>query len=212
MRSRALASPFGGAPRRDRAPAFISARFSCSDFSLDKVTDLYVTTKYLTGQSLYRKNADARNASGNFLRLWRAATSRTPQAATRRRPGSRPRHGRRRDAARSYDPVRRTPSRQGAPGARQRGGRRHRGCRRFRSQGGKPRDVHRTLRVGENGAWQDWLLVRPEHLALVPDAIDDVVAASLPVAYLTAQGTLTLPDFTPGRTVRAPGIGGGGRG
>jgi len=36
--------------------------------------------------------------------------------------------------------------------------------------------------VAENGARQDWLLVRPEHLALVPDAIDDVVAASLPVA------------------------------
>ena len=52
--------------------------------------------------------------------------------------------------------------------------------------------------VGENGAWQDWLLVRPEHLALVPDAIDDVVAASLPVAYLTAQVTLTLADFKPG--------------
>src|SRR5271169_7105576 len=32
--------------------------------------------------------------------------------------------------------------------------------------------------VGENCAWQDWLLVRPEHSALVPDAIDDVVAAS----------------------------------
>jgi NADPH2:quinone reductase len=41
--------------------------------------------------------------------------------------------------------------------------------------------------VGENGAWQEWLLVRPEHVALVPDAIDDVVAASLPVAYLTAH-------------------------
>ena len=43
--------------------------------------------------------------------------------------------------------------------------------------------------VAENGAWQEWLLVRPEHLALVPDAIHDVVAASLPVAYLTAQVT-----------------------
>src|SRR5260221_5505127 len=64
--------------------------------------------------------------------------------------------------------------------------------------------------VGENGAWQDWLLVRPEHLALVPDAIDDVVAASLPVAYLTAQVTLTLADFKPGMTVLAPGIGGAG--
>jgi NADPH:quinone reductase-like Zn-dependent oxidoreductase len=62
--------------------------------------------------------------------------------------------------------------------------------------------------VAENGAWQDWLLVRPEHLALVPDAIDDTVAASLPVAYLTAQVTLTLAGFKPGTTVLAPGIGG----
>jgi NADPH2:quinone reductase len=62
--------------------------------------------------------------------------------------------------------------------------------------------------VGENGAWQEWLLVRPEHLARVPDAIDDVVAASLPVAYLTARVTLTLAEFKPGMTVLAPGIGG----
>jgi NADPH:quinone reductase len=62
--------------------------------------------------------------------------------------------------------------------------------------------------VAENGAWQEWLLVSPEHLALVPDAIDDVVAASLPVAYLTAQVTLTLAGFKPGMTVLAPGIGG----
>src|SRR5258708_17466503 len=64
--------------------------------------------------------------------------------------------------------------------------------------------------VRENGAWQEWLLARPEDLALVPDAIDDVVAASLPVAYLTAQITLTLAGFKPGKTVLAPGIGGGG--
>jgi NADPH:quinone reductase len=62
--------------------------------------------------------------------------------------------------------------------------------------------------VNENGAWQDWLLVRPEHLAHVPDAIEDIVAASLPVAYLTAQITLTLAGFRPGMTVLAPGIGG----
>src|ERR1700722_6118569 len=62
--------------------------------------------------------------------------------------------------------------------------------------------------VAENGTWQDWLLVRPEHLALVPDAIEDVVAASLPVAYLTAQITLTLAGFKPGMGVLAPGIGG----
>src|SRR5258706_3001662 len=64
--------------------------------------------------------------------------------------------------------------------------------------------------VRENGAWQEWLLARPEDLAFVPDAIDDVVAASLPVAYLTAQITLTLAGFKPGMTVLAPGIGGSG--
>src|ERR1700730_16576175 len=62
--------------------------------------------------------------------------------------------------------------------------------------------------VRENGAWQEWLLARPEDLAFVPDAIDDVVAASLPVAYLTAQITLALAGFMPGMTVLAPGIGG----
>jgi NADPH:quinone reductase len=62
--------------------------------------------------------------------------------------------------------------------------------------------------VHENGAWQEWLLARPEDLALVPDAIEDVVAASLPVAYLTAQITLTLAGFKSAMTVLAPGIGG----
>ena len=62
--------------------------------------------------------------------------------------------------------------------------------------------------VRENGAWQEWLLARPEDLAFVPDAIDDVVAASLPVAYLTAQITLTLAGFKPGMTVLAPAVGG----
>ncbi|MGA7814427.1 alcohol dehydrogenase catalytic domain-containing protein, partial [Caballeronia sp.] len=62
--------------------------------------------------------------------------------------------------------------------------------------------------VGENGAWQEWLPVRPEHLVLVPDAINDVVAASLPVAYLTAQIALTQARFKPDMTVLAPGIGG----
>jgi len=44
--------------------------------------------------------------------------------------------------------------------------------------------------VGENGAWQEWLLARPADLVLVPEAVEDVVAASLPVAYWTAQITL----------------------
>ncbi|HZZ62359.1 MAG TPA: zinc-binding alcohol dehydrogenase family protein, partial [Roseiarcus sp.] len=62
--------------------------------------------------------------------------------------------------------------------------------------------------VRENGAWQEWLLMRPENLVYVPAAIEDVAAASLPVAYLTAQIALTLAGFKPGMTVLAPGIGG----
>jgi NADPH:quinone reductase len=62
--------------------------------------------------------------------------------------------------------------------------------------------------VRENGAWEEWLLVRPEDLVLIPGAIGNVVAASIPVAYLTAQITLTLAGFKPGKTVLAPGIGG----
>src|SRR6202047_1057974 len=57
--------------------------------------------------------------------------------------------------------------------------------------------------VGENGAWQEWLLVRPENLALVPDAIEDVVAASLPVGYLTVQLTLSHVGLDAGVTVVA---------
>lgn len=62
--------------------------------------------------------------------------------------------------------------------------------------------------VRDDGAWQEWLLVRPEDAALVPDTIDDVVAAGLPVAYLTAQITLALAGFKPGKSVLAPAIGG----
>jgi NADPH:quinone reductase-like Zn-dependent oxidoreductase len=62
--------------------------------------------------------------------------------------------------------------------------------------------------VRENGAWQDSLLVKPEDLVLVPDSIDDVVAASLSLAYLTAQITLTMAGFKPGMTMLAPAIGG----
>jgi NADPH2:quinone reductase len=62
--------------------------------------------------------------------------------------------------------------------------------------------------VTESGAWQDWLLVKTDHLAVVPDGIDDVLAASLPSAYLTAQITLTQAGFKPGTTVLAPAIGG----
>jgi NADPH:quinone reductase-like Zn-dependent oxidoreductase len=62
--------------------------------------------------------------------------------------------------------------------------------------------------VGEDGAWQERILVRPEHLALVPEAVNDVVAAGLPVAYLTAHRALAQAGYKPGMTVLSPAIGG----
>jgi len=50
--------------------------------------------------------------------------------------------------------------------------------------------------------------VRGEDLCLIPDNIDDATAGVMPVAYLTAQITLTQAGFAPGRTVLAPAIGG----
>src|ERR1700724_2577599 len=62
--------------------------------------------------------------------------------------------------------------------------------------------------VSENGAYSEWLAVRNENLCLIPDNIDDVSAAGVPVAYLTAQMTLSLAGFAKGKTVLSPAIGG----
>jgi len=62
--------------------------------------------------------------------------------------------------------------------------------------------------VAENGSWEDYVVVRADDVLPVPDGIDDVVAASLPVAYLTAMITLMQASFAPGKTVFAPAIGG----
>jgi NADPH:quinone reductase len=43
---------------------------------------------------------------------------------------------------------------------------------------------------------------------LIPDNIGDVSAAGIPVAYLTAQMTLSLAEFAKGKTVLSPAIGG----
>jgi NADPH:quinone reductase len=60
----------------------------------------------------------------------------------------------------------------------------------------------------EDGTYSEWVAVRKEDLCLIPDNVDDVSAAGLPVAYLTAQVALTLAGFREGRTVLAPAIGG----
>jgi NADPH:quinone reductase len=62
--------------------------------------------------------------------------------------------------------------------------------------------------VAENGTYGEWLAVRKEHLCLIPDGGDDVSAAGVPVAYLTAQIALRDAGFQPGKTVLAPAIGG----
>src|SRR6058998_3573183 len=62
--------------------------------------------------------------------------------------------------------------------------------------------------VFEDGAYSEWLAVRKENLCLIPEGVDDVSAAGIPVAYLTAQMALTLAGFRAGKTVLAPAIGG----
>jgi len=62
--------------------------------------------------------------------------------------------------------------------------------------------------VFEDGAYSEWLAVRKENLCLIPEGIDDVSAAGIPVAYLTAQIALTIAGFQAGKTVLAPAIGG----
>jgi NADPH:quinone reductase-like Zn-dependent oxidoreductase len=62
--------------------------------------------------------------------------------------------------------------------------------------------------VSEDGTYAEWIAARAEDLCPLPDRIDDVTAGGLPVAYLTAQITLTQAGFEPGKTVLAPAIGG----
>src|SRR5256885_10900426 len=54
--------------------------------------------------------------------------------------------------------------------------------------------------VLEDGTYSEWLAVRRQHLCLIPEGIDDASAAGIPVAYLTAQMTLSLAGFQPGKT------------
>ncbi|MFZ0589723.1 MAG: zinc-binding alcohol dehydrogenase family protein [Bryobacteraceae bacterium] len=60
----------------------------------------------------------------------------------------------------------------------------------------------------EDGAYSEWVAVRKEDLCLIPDIVDDVSAAGIPVAYLTAQVALTRTGFRAGKSVLAPAIGG----
>src|SRR6202167_5142192 len=60
----------------------------------------------------------------------------------------------------------------------------------------------------EDGTYSEWIAVRKKDLCLIPDNLDDVSAAGIPVAYLTAHVALARAGFRPGKTVFAPAIGG----
>ena len=62
--------------------------------------------------------------------------------------------------------------------------------------------------VTEDGTFGEWLAVRKESCGLIPAGVDDVSAAGVPIAYLTAYMALRLAGFQPGKTVLAPAIGG----
>jgi NADPH2:quinone reductase len=62
--------------------------------------------------------------------------------------------------------------------------------------------------VFEDGTYSEWVVVGKEDLCLIPDNVDDVSAAGVPVAYLTAQVALARAAFRAGKTVFAPAIGG----
>jgi NADPH2:quinone reductase len=62
--------------------------------------------------------------------------------------------------------------------------------------------------VFEDGTYSEWVAVRKEDLCLIPENVNDVSAAGIPVAYLTAQVALTRAGFRAGKTVFAPAIGG----
>jgi len=62
--------------------------------------------------------------------------------------------------------------------------------------------------VTEDGTYSEYLAVRKENLSLIPGSIDDISAAGIPVAYLTAHMALTHSGFQAGKTVLSPAIGG----
>jgi NADPH:quinone reductase len=62
--------------------------------------------------------------------------------------------------------------------------------------------------VSEDGTYSEWLAVKKGNLGLIPAGVDDVSAAGIPIAYLTAYMALRLAGFEAGKTVLAPAIGG----
>jgi NADPH2:quinone reductase len=59
-----------------------------------------------------------------------------------------------------------------------------------------------------NGSYAEYVSASKELLYRIPDTIDDIAAAGIPVAYLTAYIALMNAGFKPGKSVLTPAIGG----
>src|SRR6266436_4373941 len=179
MRSRALTSPFAGAPRRVRAAAFISASSSHFGVLVCNVTDLSLTSRCrrsVTLWSVAMLAIEAKTFSG-YGGL-RQVELPKPQPVRDRVLV--------RVTAAGVTPLDHTILSGGHPRAKAPLVLGNEGAGVVEDAGDSGLAVGSRVMftgpygVGENGAWQEWLLARPEDLAFVPDAIDDVVAASLP--------------------------------
>jgi NADPH2:quinone reductase len=62
--------------------------------------------------------------------------------------------------------------------------------------------------VFEDGSYAEYVSAPKDLLYRIPDTIDDITAAGIPVAYLTAYIALMNAGFAPGKSVLAPAIGG----
>src|ERR1700682_5776492 len=169
MRSRALTSPFGGAPRRGRAIVFISASSSRSDSLLDIVTDLsyfQVTYRCVTLWRMAMRAIEAKTFSG-YGGLRQIELPKPLPAKNRVLV---------RVTAAGATPLDHTILSGGHPRAKAPLVLGNEGAGIIEDAGDSGLAVgSRVMFTGpygvrENGAWQEWLLVRPEDLALVPDS------------------------------------------
>lgn len=75
--------------------------------------------------------------------------------------------------------------------------------------GSTPEAGTRVVGWSNGGGWADHVAVRSDHLAPIPDRVSFEVASTLPVAGLTAVGTLAFGGPLDGRRVAITGAAGG---
>lgn len=75
--------------------------------------------------------------------------------------------------------------------------------------GSGPKEGTRVVGLVDNGGWAERVAVPTTHVAVLPDTVDFVRAATLPIAGLTALRVLRYGDFLLGRRVLITGAAGG---